>query len=293
VPVPVQAMLIFSETGFEMLAPLPRPRGSRLLNPSRWCAFLGLPGIAAFLLRRAATAHPEQADVSFLLGECELKRGRWPAAATAFERSLRRRPGDIEALGNLTLALVRMGAIERAGQTLRRLIERRPVDPEPRLLLGALLRRQRRTGEAIAAFREAARLHPMPTTRRFFLGETLLGSQEWTRLLATHGEAQPVASVAAAQTRRAAATRQRGLPSSAAKSRGIPPRGRSRIADHVAAAWLVAKGKTRLLLGRIDSTQRRPHEAIRAFREAFERRAGDQTPGRAGSALAHGGHPWR
>jgi tetratricopeptide (TPR) repeat protein len=58
------------------------------------------------------------------------------------------------------------------------------------VLLGAVLRRSGRNAEALRAFRLAVRLGSLPATRRFVLGEALLGTEGWREALSAWAEAR-------------------------------------------------------------------------------------------------------
>jgi tetratricopeptide (TPR) repeat protein len=243
----------------------------------RACSFWGWDGGAVVGYREALRHDAHFVDAHFALGEAHLRRREWAESVEAFREVVRREPSNPEALGNLALALAQQGAVERAAQALRRLGQARPQEPEPHLLIGALLKKQRRTAEAIASFRHAATLRPAPQGTRFFLGETLLGSKAWVALLQSHREVReagapvPVrmrpGSLPVASPRRTPVAR----PSRRLRQRlGTTLR---RLADRTVAAYLVASGKAQLFVGRFIASQRRPHEAIRAFRQALAQRA--------------------
>jgi tetratricopeptide (TPR) repeat protein len=62
------------------------------------------------------------------------------------------------------------------------------------MLLGAVLKRLRRHDEAIRAFRWAVRLEPARSSKRFFLGEALLGHRGWQQVLASWGQALTISA---------------------------------------------------------------------------------------------------
>ena len=246
----------------------------------RACSFWGWSGGAVVGYREALRHNAHFVDAHFALGEAHLRRREWAESAEAFREVVRREPRNSEALGNLAFALVQQGAVERAAQALRRLGQARPQEPEPHLLVGALFKKQRRMAEAIAAFRFAATLQPAPPGTRFFLGETLLGGKAWTALLQTHRELREAGVPVPVPVKARAGQRQVTPPQRKPTVRPTHSRLRQRfgvalrrLADRAIAAYLVASGKAQLFLGRFIASQRRPHEAIRAFRQALAQRA--------------------
>src|SRR4030042_1606849 len=78
------------------------------------------------------------------------------------------------------------------GDALRRFAELRPGEGEVQVLVGAVLRRCGRQAEALRAFRLAVRLGSLPVTRRFALGEAILGTEGWQAALAAWNEARQI-----------------------------------------------------------------------------------------------------
>jgi len=159
-----------------------------------WC---GWPAGAVSAYRDALRIDPGFADAHFRMGEALGRRSQWREASEAFAEAARLRPKSLEAQGNLVLALGRAGLWDALVQELRRLAQLRPHEAELFLLLGAVMRRLGRHDDAIRAFRWAIRLRPALPTKRFVLGEALLGANGWlevqrsweeARALEPHGE---------------------------------------------------------------------------------------------------------
>ena len=89
----------------------------------------------------------------------------------------------MEAQGNLVLALHHADRDDELAEALYRLTELRPREGELFMLLGSVLKRIGRPEEAIRAFRWAVRLTPAASSRRFFLGEAVLGAKGWQEAL--------------------------------------------------------------------------------------------------------------
>lgn len=245
-----------------------REPGQLLNRAARTLSWWGLDSLAIPAWRAVVRRNGGLLDAHFALGEALLQRAAWREAGEAFREVVVRAPGHAEAWGNIALACARQGAVERAVSALERLAAVGPHGPEPLLLAAALLKKQRRAGAAIATFRRAAGVRPSALTVRFFLGEAILGRCEWEALVASHLESHGLALASPATTATA----------SVAPARAV----RRPLADHPQPAfslwrrlglWLVeryhvANGRTQLLLGRLLSSQRRPHEAIRAFQQA-------------------------
>jgi tetratricopeptide (TPR) repeat protein len=90
------------------------------------------------------------------------------------------------------VALDRAGHERQVVDALRRLAELRPGEGEMQVLIGTVLRRCGRQAEALRAFRLAVRLGSLPATRRFVLGETLLGAEGWQAAIAAWNEARQI-----------------------------------------------------------------------------------------------------
>jgi tetratricopeptide (TPR) repeat protein len=242
----------------------------------RTLAAWGLDGLAATALRGAVRRNPHCVDCHFILGEALLRRRCWRDAREAFLEVLRRAPGNAEAIGNLAFACAREGAVDRAVRALARLGELRPRDPAPDLLAGALLKRQRRYPEAIAAFRRAARLPSEPRAARFVLGEALLGTVGWARLVEDHAALRAQSAPRPANVGARAPHAVGGTPAAPAR-RPLRPVGGPAMrirrllraaGSRVVELYLVANGVSQIALGRLLASQRRPHDAIRSFRQA-------------------------
>jgi len=102
---------------------------------------------AAAVYRSVQEAAPfEAAD---FLGAYALRRQRWPEAVEPLERAVQLSPGNAASLENLGLAYERVGALEKAGEALRRALDARPDYFVSRLLLGLV---EQRLGRALSGF---------------------------------------------------------------------------------------------------------------------------------------------
>jgi tetratricopeptide (TPR) repeat protein len=154
--------------------------------------FCGWRGGAIRAYQDAVGFDPSYAAGHYRQGEVLGRRGEWQAASESFSAAARLKPQSVEFQGNLVVALHRAGRGEELAAALRRLTQLRPQEGEMYLLLGAVLRKLKRHHEAIRAFRWAVRLDPAPATKRFFLGETLLGPRGWQEVLLSWNEARTV-----------------------------------------------------------------------------------------------------
>jgi tetratricopeptide (TPR) repeat protein len=141
-----------------------------------WC---GLDTGAAQAFRDAIKNAPGHAQTWFRLGETLARRGLWLEASEAFDEAARLQPESLECQGNLVLALARARQWDRVVDALRRLAYLRPYEGEVYVLLGGVLRKMKRNHEAIRVLRWAVRLRPSLSTKRFFLGEAILGAAGW------------------------------------------------------------------------------------------------------------------
>ena len=178
-----------------------------------WCGWYG-GAIHAF--DDALRIEPGFAAAYFRKGETLGRLGRWLEASYCFAGAARVEPSSVEYQGNLVLALACAGQWSAVADAVRRLAGLRPREGELYVLLGAVLTRAQRPGEALRAFRWAVRLNPTTTTKRFFLGEALLGSKEWREALVAWREALelpgPVAGDPWAQEGRSALNVHPGRP---------------------------------------------------------------------------------
>ena len=157
------------------------PRGPARLHhllgvALEWC---GLDAGAAQAFRDAIQSAPDHALTWFRLGEVLARRGLWLEASEAFREAARRQPESPEVQGNLVLALARARQWDAVVEALRRMTHLRPHEGEVYVLLGGVLRKMKRFDEAIRVLRWAVRLRPSLSTKRFFLGEALLGVSGW------------------------------------------------------------------------------------------------------------------
>jgi len=157
------------------------PQGSARLHhllgvALEWCGF---DAGAAQAFKDAIRSAPDHAHTWFRLGEALARRGLWLEASEAFGEAARHQAESPEYQGNLVLALARAGQWGAVVAALRRMAHLRPHEGEVYVLLGGVLRKMKRFDEAIRVLRWAVRLRPSLSTKRFFLGEALLGVAGW------------------------------------------------------------------------------------------------------------------
>jgi tetratricopeptide (TPR) repeat protein len=153
---------------------------------------LGWTSGAAHAYGTAVARRPGSAEAHLRLGDALGSVGRWEEAARAYGSAARLAPGDVESRAGLVLALARSRRPGECLAALDQLLRLRPLEVDLRLLRAALLSRLRRGPESVRALRRAAELPPPPRTRRFLLGEAVLGRGEWDRLLDRHRAAHLV-----------------------------------------------------------------------------------------------------
>jgi tetratricopeptide (TPR) repeat protein len=140
-----------------------------------------------------AIAHaPRRAELHYRRGQALTRARRFPHAARSLAEAARLKPSSVEYQGALVVALDRAGDQDGVVEALRRFAELRPGEGEVQVLVGAVLRRCGRQAEALRAFRLAVRLGSLPPTRRFVLGEALLGVEGWQAALAGWNEARQI-----------------------------------------------------------------------------------------------------
>lgn len=109
--------------------------------------------------RRHLMAHPNDAYAHNRLGVCLVRDGRLREAATAFEEAIRHDARMARAYTNLGNLRLEAGDLEEAEKLHRQALD---IDPDLAYAwenLAAVLKRQRRIGEAVAAQKKAAKLH--------------------------------------------------------------------------------------------------------------------------------------
>jgi tetratricopeptide (TPR) repeat protein len=188
------------------------------------------PRGAAWAYADAIAHAPRDAELHFLRGQALGRARRFPDAARSLAVAARLRPSSVEYQGALVVALDRAGDEQGLVEALRRFAELRPGEGEVQVLIGAVLRRSGRQAEALRAFRLAVRLGSLPPTRRFVLGEALLGAEGWHAALAGLNEARQIeaasGSVILRNTgRRSALNFHPGQPMVRAPKREVPPPG--------------------------------------------------------------------
>ncbi|HEY8148508.1 MAG TPA: tetratricopeptide repeat protein [Vicinamibacteria bacterium] len=225
---------------------------------------LGLLTLAVEAYHDAVEADPACFEGWFAMGEVLARDRRWEAAIEAFHTAAALRPADVEAQGNLVLALYRSGKRCDAAAAMRRLIDLRPGQPELYLVLGAIQCRTRRPWEAIRTLRWAAHLAVPATTKRFLLGETLFGERQWRETLG-HLDAVRTPAVLPASAGRGRKARAGVAPRRKTLAAILQARVRPPMALSAALCGLAAFGH--LLVARA-FVGRQPHLAIRSLRAA-------------------------
>lgn len=110
------------------------------------------------LFRRHLLAHSDDAHAHNRLGVCLVRDGRLQEAASAFEEAIRCDPGHARAYTNLGNLRLEAGDLAEAEALHRQALQ---IDPDLGYAWGnlaAVLKRQRRIGEAVQAQKRAAKL---------------------------------------------------------------------------------------------------------------------------------------
>ncbi|HSD26759.1 MAG TPA: BTAD domain-containing putative transcriptional regulator [Vicinamibacteria bacterium] len=174
----------------EATLPLPARVHAAVARALEWV----WPRGAAWAYADAIAHVPRHAELHFLRGQALARARCFPQAARSLAEAARLRPSSVEYQGALVVALDRAGHEQGVVEALRRFAELRPGEGEVQVLIGAVLRRSGRHAEALRAFRLAVRLGSLPRTRRFVLGEALLGAEGWQAALAGWNEARQIES---------------------------------------------------------------------------------------------------
>jgi tetratricopeptide (TPR) repeat protein len=120
----------------------------------------GLPGHALKAFERSLERRPGDIDALYNAGLIRLEAGELEAARRTFEAVVEARPDFADAIVNLGAAEARLGRKESAAERFRRAIALRPDHVEALLNAGNLALEADRVGEALEAFERAAALEP-------------------------------------------------------------------------------------------------------------------------------------
>ena len=103
---------------------------------------------------------PDSARGYLLLGKAAAGQKQNNAAAEAFRQAIRRDSNSVDAYGELSLVLSRLGRHEEAEAAIRGALRLRPADPSLHNVFGSILATSGRVADALAAFGAALRLQP-------------------------------------------------------------------------------------------------------------------------------------
>jgi tetratricopeptide (TPR) repeat protein len=172
----------------EATLPLPAKVHAALARALDWI----WPRGAAWAYADAIAHAPRDPELRFLNGRALGRAGRWPDAVHSLAAAARLRPSSVEYQGALVAALARARRERELLDALRRFAQLRPGHGEVHVLLGAILQRRGQKAEALRAYRLGVRLGALPATRRFVLGETVLGAEGWRDALAAWSAARQI-----------------------------------------------------------------------------------------------------
>jgi tetratricopeptide (TPR) repeat protein len=265
----------------EATLPFPATVHAALARALEWV----WPRGAAWAWADAIAHAPRHPELHFLRGRALGRAGRWADAARSLAAAARLRPSSVEYQGALVVALDRAGREGELVAALRRFAELRPGEGEVQVLLGTVLRRCGRAAEALRSFRLAVRLGSLPATRRFALGEALLGVEGWQAALEAWHEARQIeassgSAILRSAGRRSALNFHPGPPMGRFPKREVePPRG--------PLAWLRGRkaGLWKALLSLVRRERRGGGDRVQAIRKAW-RRAHPHLTRRAALGLA-------
>jgi tetratricopeptide (TPR) repeat protein len=220
-----------------------------------------------------AIAHaPRRAELHYLRGQALTRARRYAQATRSFAEAARLKPPSVEYQGALVVALDRAGDHEGVVEALRRFAELRPGEGEVQVLIGAVLRRGGRHAEALRAFRLAVRLGSLPPTRRFVLGEALLGAAGWQAALAGWNEARQIEASSGSVIlrnagRRSALNFHPGQPMVRVPKRELPPAPKGPL------AWVRErrKGVQSALVALLNREWGGKVDRVRAIRKAWRK----------------------
>ncbi|MHB9102873.1 MAG: O-linked N-acetylglucosamine transferase, SPINDLY family protein, partial [Sulfuricella sp.] len=128
---------------------------------------------ARFCLDQAVRHAPRYADAWAALGRLDHAGGRYAEAVDAYRRVLAVRPGSVEILNDLGLALGYLGQTKEAIEAFRRAVAARPNDVNSHFNLGVAFQKLGQVNEAIAEYLRAIMLQPDNADAYFNLGVAL------------------------------------------------------------------------------------------------------------------------
>ncbi|MFW6023460.1 MAG: tetratricopeptide repeat protein, partial [Myxococcota bacterium] len=136
------------------------------------------PADAAAALRDARDNVPETAEMRRMLGESELRRGRYDRAIEGFERALELEPGDTSSLFGIGVAHQRADRLDEAARVLDDVAERDPSYPGLALERGRIYEARGRAERAARSYREALEKRPGDLDLMLRLGAALVASDD-------------------------------------------------------------------------------------------------------------------
>lgn len=170
--------LCFLETGFHQRAIEAFERAGRGKAAVKHLAALGLaeatakaghPDAAVTAARALAKAHPDEADVHYVLGLSYDHTGRYKDATVAYEKAIELDPDHGPATFRLGLTAARSGHVKDAERHYAALAGRGTTYANALLNLGVLYEDQRQFERAIECYRRVLRVTPNHTRARLFL----------------------------------------------------------------------------------------------------------------------------
>ncbi|MBI5693457.1 MAG: tetratricopeptide repeat protein [Verrucomicrobia bacterium] len=115
---------------------------------------------AVEVLEKGVSADPEHAEANLLLSELQLRRGNAEAAAKHLALLLQQYPALPAAQGMFITALRAMGKLDDAARIIGEQIKVAPKNPQLHLVLGSILRQQKKPAEAQQSFENALAIRP-------------------------------------------------------------------------------------------------------------------------------------
>ena len=128
--------------------------------------------------RAAVKLAPGEGNLHYNLGQCFRSLDRYEEAIASYRRALELKPDLVVAASDLASVLALAGKAVEAEGLCRKLTQRLPRAPEPRLSLGVIYRDQGRLDEARQEFEEVLRLAPRHRQATLNLAALLLDLNE-------------------------------------------------------------------------------------------------------------------
>lgn len=142
---------------------------------------------AALLYQRVLRERPTQPDALHLSGVIRHQQGDSEGAVKLIRKALKGDPSNANALINLGAALTSLERWDEAGKALEEALSRLPNSAEAHGNLGAVREKQHRFGDAVVLYRRAAELNPANVQYLRHWADTAYAGEAWSEAVEAFG----------------------------------------------------------------------------------------------------------